>query len=145
MRALLQRVSAAQVKIDGQAVGTIDTGLLVLLGVDAGDDETTAAKLAQRTAEYRLFADAAGKMNRSLSECGGSLLVVPQFTLSADTRRGRRPSFASAASPHQAESLYEHFVSRCRERIATVETGRFGANMQVHSINDGPVTFLLRA
>lgn len=145
MKALVQRVTTASVKAEGKTVGEIGRGLLVLLGVDAGDLESVADKLADRVVEYRIFADNQDKMNLSLKDIDGDILVVSQFTLSADTRRGRRPSFSKAASPEQAEALYEHFVDRCRKHLSRVETGIFAADMQVSLVNDGPVTFLLEA
>lgn len=143
MRALLQRVSSARVEVTGEIVGSIDRGLLVLLGVAREDGVADAERLARRTLELRIFPDDDKPMNRSLVDVDGELLVVSQFTLCADTRRGRRPGFSTAALPEQAEPLYEHFVACCREAGATTATGRFGADMQVHLVNDGPVTLLL--
>jgi D-tyrosyl-tRNA(Tyr) deacylase len=143
MRAVLQRVSQAEVTIDGAAVGRIGRGFVVLLGVAEGDTEQDAAFLADRTLGLRVFADAADKMNLALDKVGGELLVVSQFTLLADTSAGRRPSFTRAAPPDEARRLYEHFVSLARERDVKVETGRFGASMQVTITNDGPVTIIL--
>jgi D-aminoacyl-tRNA deacylase len=147
MRALLQRVSEAGVTVDGQEIGAIGRGLLILLGVAAGDGEAEAAWLADKALNLRIFpdadADAAKPMNRSVLDVGGGVLVVSQFTLTADTTRGNRPGFSTAAPPQLAEALYEHFVAHVRARCEHVVTGRFGANMQVRLTNDGPVTFLL--
>ncbi|TVS17009.1 MAG: D-tyrosyl-tRNA(Tyr) deacylase [Gammaproteobacteria bacterium] len=143
MRALLQRAGSARVEVAGEVVGAIERGLLVLLGVARDDVMADAERLARRTLALRIFPDADKPMNRSLTDVGGALLVVSQFTLSADTSRGRRPGFSTAAPPEQALPLYEHFVGCCRERGVVVATGRFGAAMQVHLVNDGPVTFLL--
>jgi len=143
MRACVQRVVAARVEIDGEVVGRIGPGLLVFLGVAQGDDEAAAVALADKIANLRVFEDAEGKMNRSLVQAGGSLLVVSQFTLLGDCRHGRRPSFALAAVPDVAERLYEHFVATARGLVTVVETGRFRAMMQVSLTNDGPVTLLL--
>jgi D-tyrosyl-tRNA(Tyr) deacylase len=144
MIGLLQRVSEARVAVDGEIVGEIGTGLLVLVGVERGDDEAQAERLLERLLGYRIFADAEGKMNRSLRDIGGDLLLVPQFTLPADTRKGMRPSFTPAAPPTEGERLFEALVAQAREQHALVATGRFGAHMQVSLINDGPVTFWLR-
>jgi D-tyrosyl-tRNA(Tyr) deacylase len=143
MRAVLQRASEARVTVEDQTVGAIGRGLLVLLGVEEGDGEQDAAQLAKKTAELRLFEDGEGKMNLSVEEIGGEVLVVSQFTLAADCRKGRRPGFSRAAAPETANALYEHFVALLRERGLTVATGRFQAMMQVALVNDGPVTFLL--
>jgi D-tyrosyl-tRNA(Tyr) deacylase len=143
MRAVLQRVSKAEVEIDGLVVGRISRGFVVLLGVAQGDTERDAALLAQRTLGLRVFADAEGRMNLALDKVGGELLVISQFTLLADTSAGRRPSFTRAAPPDEARRLYEHFISLARESGAKVETGRFGAMMQVTLTNDGPVTIIL--
>jgi len=145
MRALLQRVSRASVTVDGEVTGAIERGLLVLLGVEKGDDAPTAVRLAARTAGLRIFPDADDKMNLSLLDLGGAggLLVISQFTLAADTRKGRRPGFTTAAPPAEAEPLYERFAQAVRDAGVAVETGRFGADMQVELLNDGPVTFLL--
>lgn len=145
MKALIQRVSQAQVEVAGKVVGAIDRGLLVLLGVERDDDEARAERLLDRLLRYRVFADEAGRMNRSLTDIGGGLLVVSQFTLVADTRSGLRPSFSSGAPPALGEALYEHLVARARERHPQVACGRFGADMQVSLVNDGPVTFLLES
>lgn len=143
MRAVLQRVARAQVKVDGQTVGAIGRGLLVLLGVEQGDEAQDAELLAKKSAELRLFEDDAGKMNRSVEDIGGEVLVVSQFTLAADCRKGRRPGFSGAAPPEVANELYEHYVALLRQRGLTVATGQFQAMMQVSLTNDGPVTFLL--
>lgn len=144
MRVVLQRVTEASVAIDGQLVGRIDSGLLVLLGIEEADDTTDADWLAQKICGLRIFSDDEGKMNRDLTETGGRLLVVSQFTLHAATKKGQRPSFIRAARPEKAIPLYEYFVQRCASVSNTiVETGRFGASMQVSLINDGPVTILI--
>ncbi len=143
MDALLQRVTQASVDVGGTRIATIASGLLVFVGVFPQDSAEVAQSLADRTLDLRIFADAAKPMNRSVVDVGGEVLVVSQFTLAANTRKGRRPSFDSAAPPEQARSLYEVFVERVRFRLGAVATGRFGADMQVALINDGPVTFLL--
>ena len=143
MRAILQRVSRAEVRIEGRTVGRIGRGFVVLLGVAKDDSEADAAFIADRTIGMRVFADDAGKMNLALDAVGGALLVVSQFTLLADTESGRRPSFIRAAPPEEARRLYEHFVSLARERNVKVETGEFGAMMEVDLVNDGPVTIIL--
>lgn len=143
MIGLLQRVTGAAVTVDGDTVGRIGRGLLVLLGVQKGDGTVEADRLLERIVTYRVFDDDAGRMNRSLLDVGGELLVVSQFTLVADTRTGTRPGFSTAASPADGERLYEHFVAAARRRVAVVATGRFGAAMQVSLVNDGPVTFSL--
>ncbi len=144
MIALLQRVSMAQVVIDSVTVGAIGRGLLVLLGVEAGDTVAEADRLLERLLNYRMFSDDAGKMNLSLRDVGGGLLLVPQFTLAADTRKGLRPGFSTAAPPEQGRVLFEHVVTQAQCTHAQVATGRFGADMQVTLINDGPVTFWLQ-
>ena len=144
MIALLQRVSQARVEVDGATVGAIEAGLLVLLCAERGDSEKEADALLSKLLAYRVFADAAGKMNRSLSDVAGGLLLVPQFTLAADTNSGTRPSFTPAASPQDGLRLFEHVVRRARERHGMVQTGQFGADMQVSLTNDGPVTFWLQ-
>lgn len=144
MIALLQRVSMAQVAIDGATVAAIGRGLLVLLGVEAGDSTAEADRLLDRVLNYRVFSDPAGKMNLSLRDVGGGLLLVPQFTLAADTRKGLRPGFSTAAPPEQGRVLFEHVVTQARRAHAQVATGRFGADMQVSLTNDGPVTFWLQ-
>ncbi len=143
MKVLLQRVSRAAVRVDGRRVTDIGRGLLVLLGVERGDAEADADYLADKTAELRIFRDEQGRMNRSVEEVQGEVLVVSQFTLAASTRRGRRPSYSRAADPRAAESLYERFMKRLRERGVTVASGVFQAMMEVELINDGPVTILL--
>lgn len=145
MRALLQRVAEAAVTVSGRRVAAIGQGLLVFVGVQRADGDAEAQRLAERTLAARLFTDAQGAMNRSVKEIGGAVLVVSQFTLAADTRRGNRPSFAAAAAPAVARPLYERFVEVLRHGAAQVETGEFGADMQVSLVNDGPVTVLLEA
>ena len=144
MIGLIQRVSEAGVKVDGKVVGQIGRGLLVLLGVEKGDDEAGARRLLERILTYRVFPDMDGKMNLSLADIGGELLLVPQFTLAADTRKGTRPSFSSAAPPEQGNTLFEYIVRVACERHTKVETGVFGADMKVSLVNDGPVTFWLQ-
>jgi len=143
MRVVVQRVNSASVRVDGDVVGSVKRGALVLLGVLEGDSEREANQLAEKVAGFRYFSDEEGRMNLSIGEVGGSLLVVSQFTLAADGRKGRRPSFDKAAPPLEAESLYEHFVSALRSQGVVVETGNFGAMMEVELVNDGPVTFVL--
>jgi len=145
MIALIQRVSEASVSVDGVRVGAIGEGLLALVGVQPGDDSAAVERMAARLTAYRVFSDARGRMNLGLAEAGGGLLLVSQFTLAADTRSGLRPSFSSAAAPDEARRLFDALVAACRTRLALVETGRFGAHMQVALVNDGPVTFLLQA
>jgi D-tyrosyl-tRNA(Tyr) deacylase len=144
MIGLLQRVSSASVTVDGAVIGTIGRGLMVLVCAEKGDTEREADALLTKLLGYRVFPDEAGKMNRSLADVEGGLLLVPQFTLAADTRSGTRPSFSPAAAPADGRRLFEHAVRRARERHAIVETGQFGADMQVALTNDGPVTFWLR-
>lgn len=143
MKLLLQRVRGARVEVEGEIVGAIDQGLLVLVGIEPQDDAATLAKGLQRLLSYRVFGDAAGKMNLSLRDVDGGLLLVSQFTLAADTRSGLRPSFSSAAPPAQGLALFEQLVALARQQHSQVASGRFGADMQVHLVNDGPVTFLL--
>ncbi|KTT05302.1 D-tyrosyl-tRNA(Tyr) deacylase [Pseudomonas oryzihabitans] len=143
MKALLQRVTRASVEVEGATVGAIGPGLLVFVGIEPQDDEAACARMLKRLLEYRVFADAEQRMNLSLQDVGGGLLLVSQFTLAADTRSGRRPSFSTAAPPAQGERLFGHLVSLARDLRPEVQTGRFGADMQVSLINDGPVTFLL--
>jgi len=143
MRAILQRVSRAAVHVSGQTVASIDTGLCVLLGVGQCDSEFDARQLADRAVRLRIFEDDSGRMNRSLLDVGGALLVVSQFTLYGDARRGRRPSFTEAMEPEGARRLYEIFCDACRETGVEVQTGIFRADMQVEIVNDGPVTILL--
>ena len=143
MRAVLQRVSRASVTVNEEVVGAIGQGIMVLLGVAQGDTDQDALFLARKTAELRMFEDDQGKMNRSVEEIGGSVLVVSQFTLLADCRKGRRPGFSAAAPPDEANRLYEVFVAALRGRGLVVATGVFQAEMQVALVNNGPVTFLL--
>lgn len=145
MIALIQRVRRAHVEADGEVIGRIDAGLLALVAVQPDDGEAQAQRLLQRVLGYRVFGDAAGRMNRSLAETGGGLLLVSQFTLAADTRKGMRASFTTAAPPALAERLFAHLLEQARARHAPVAGGRFGADMQVHLVNDGPVTFWLEA
>jgi D-tyrosyl-tRNA(Tyr) deacylase len=146
MLALIQRVTQARVEVDGDTVGAIGPGLLALVGIQPGDGDAQIARMAQRLLGYRLFADAQGKMNQSLADTGGGLLLVSQFTLAADTSSGMRPGFSTAAPPELAEPLFARLVQTCRnEHAGRVETGRFGAHMVVSLVNDGPVTFLLRS
>jgi len=145
MIALIQRVLNAHVEVDGETTGRIDAGLLALVAVEPGDGEAQTQRLLDRLLGYRVFADAAGKMNRSLSDSGGGLLLVPQFTLAADTNTGMRPSFTSAATPEQGRRWFERLVELAKTRHSPVEIGRFGAHMQVSLVNDGPVTFWLNA
>jgi D-tyrosyl-tRNA(Tyr) deacylase len=144
MIGLLQRVKEASVTVDGEAVGAIGRGLLVLVCAEKGDTEREADALLNKLLGYRVFSDDAGKMNRSVVDVEGGLLLVPQFTLAADTRSGTRPSFSPAAAPDDGRRLFNYAVRRARERHAIVETGCFGADMQVALVNDGPVTFWLR-
>ncbi|AYH50077.1 MULTISPECIES: D-aminoacyl-tRNA deacylase [Dickeya] len=144
MIALIQRVSGASVTVEGAVIGEIDHGLLVLLGIEQGDDEQKAARLCEKVIGYRIFSDDNGKMNLNVQQAGGSLLVVSQFTLAADTQKGMRPSFSRGAAPAEADRLYQYFVGQCRERGLTTETGRFAADMKVSLVNDGPVTFWLQ-
>ncbi len=145
MKALIQRVSHAQVVVAGEIIGAIDQGLLVLLGVEAGDSEQDCQKLAEKVVRYRVFSDEQGKMNLNVQQAGGSLLVVSQFTLAADTRSGLRPSFTPAAAPAIAKAYYENFCQYCQTLGLTVATGRFAADMQVSLTNAGPVTFMLES
>ena len=146
MLALIQRVTRASVVVDGGTVGEIDAGLLALVAVEPGDGEAQVARLAERLLGYRVFADDAGRMNRALADTGGGLLLVSQFTLAADTRSGMRPGFSTAMPPPEAERIFAALLDKCREiHPPGVETGRFGAHMAVSLVNDGPVTFLLRA
>lgn len=143
MRAIIQRVKEARVDVDGETVGKIGEGMLVLLGAEKDDSGVDTEYLAEKILTLRIFEDGEGKMNLSVSDTGGSLLVVSQFTLYGDCRKGRRPSFDKAAPPEVAEALYEEFVSKLRARGARVETGRFRAMMDVHLVNWGPVTLML--
>ena len=144
MISLLQRVSEARVDIDGQTVGAIGPGLLVLVCAEPDDTEAVGEKLLAKILKLRIFSDEAGKMNRSVQDVGGGLLIVSQFTLAADTKSGKRPGFTGAAPPARGEALYEAFVKAARAQHLLVHTGRFGADMKVHLINDGPVTIPLR-
>ncbi|MFS2025942.1 D-aminoacyl-tRNA deacylase [Massilia sp. GER05] len=144
MIGLLQRVGEASVTVDGEVTGAIGRGLMVLVCAEKGDTEREADALLAKLLTYRVFADDAGKMNRSVTDVAGGLLLVPQFTLAADTRSGTRPSFSPAAAPEDGRRLFDHVVRQARERHGIVETGRFGADMKVALINDGPVTFWLR-
>jgi len=141
--ALLQRVCEARVDVSGRCIASIGQGILALIGVQAGDNEDTAEQFTARIINYRLFADDQGKMNLSLLDIKGGLLLVPQFTLAANTRKGRRPSFTSAAPPAIGESVFQSMLDFARNSYARVESGVFGADMAVHLINDGPVTFIL--
>ena len=143
MRALVQRVSRASVRVDGEATGAIENGFLVLLGVTHGDDEAVADALARKVAGLRVFEDAHGKMNLDLAATGGAMLCVSQFTLYGSVRKGRRPSFTEAAEPERAEALYERFCAAVEGKGVRCERGRFGAHMEVESVNDGPVTLLI--
>ncbi len=143
MRVLLQRTTAASVRVAGEVVGEIDRGLVILVGIGPEDTKATADQMAQKSAELRLFRDDAGRTNRSLLDTGGGALVISQFTLYADTRRGRRPGFTGAAPPDEAERLYERFADALRGLGVTVATGRFGAEMAVELVNDGPFTIWL--
>jgi D-tyrosyl-tRNA(Tyr) deacylase len=144
MIALLQRVSQASVVVDGNTIGAIDAGLMVLLCAERGDTEREADALLAKLLGYRVFSDAAGKMNLSVTDVGGGLLLVPQFTLAADTKSGTRPSFTPAAKPEDGLRLFDYAVRQARTRHAIVETGQFGADMKVSLTNDGPVTFWLQ-
>lgn len=144
MIGLLQRVTAAQVVVEGAVVGAIDAGLMVLVCAEKGDTEKEADALLGKLLSYRVFSDDAGKMNRSVTDVAGGLLLVPQFTLAADTRSGTRPSFSPAAAPADGQRLFDHFVRQARGRHGIVATGQFGADMKVTLTNDGPVTFWLQ-
>jgi len=145
MLSLIQRVTSASVSVDAAVVGEIGAGLLAFVGMEPGDNDMQIARMVERLLGYRVFADAEGRMNRSLADTGGGLLLVSQFTLAADTRSGMRAGFASAAPPSEAERGFNQLVAICRQKHAgRVETGRFGAHMTVSLVNDGPVTFLLR-
>lgn len=145
MKALIQRVRRASVEVEGEIVGRIDHGLLALVGVEKHDDAAAVEKLLHKLLHYRVFSDAEGKMNQNLQQVSGGLLLVSQFTLAADTRKGLRPSFSSAAPPAQGEALFNLLVSQAQAAWPRVATGEFGADMQVALINDGPVTFLLES
>lgn len=143
MKALIQRVSGARVEVAGECVGEIGPGLLVLLGLDKGDDEPAALRMLEKLLAYRVFPDEQGRMNCSVVDVAGGVLLVSQFTLSADTRKGLRPSFSGAMPPAEAEQLYDYTLQALRERHPQVAAGQFGADMQVSLTNDGPVTFML--
>jgi len=145
MLGLIQRVKQARVDVNDETVGEIQTGLLLLLGVEKDDDQSCADALLKKVLAYRVFADDEGKMNLNVQQAGGGLLVVSQFTLAADTRKGLRPSFSSAAPPALAEQLYDYFVEQAQQLYSPVATGEFAADMQVSLTNDGPVTFMLRS
>jgi len=145
MIGLLQRVTRASVTVEGEVVGEIGRGILVLVGVQKGDDERRADRLLERLLGYRVFPDEAGRMNLSLRDIGGGLLLVPQFTLAADTRKGTRAGFSTAAPPEEGRRLFEHLLVQARARYPDVASGRFGADMQVALVNDGPVTFWLES
>jgi D-tyrosyl-tRNA(Tyr) deacylase len=142
---LLQRVTTASVSIGGSVIGEIGAGLLVLVAVHRDDTAKDIARLAERILAYRVFPDAEGRMNRSVSDTGGGLLLVPQFTLAADTKKGTRASFTRAAAPDMGREYFDRLVSACRAGLEQVETGEFGADMQVSLVNDGPVTFWLES
>lgn len=144
MIGLLQRVAGAAVEADGREIARIGPGLLVLVGVERGDDEATAERLLERLAGYRVFADGEGRMNLSVTDTGGGLLLVPQFTLAADTAKGQRPGFSRAAPPAEAERLFGFMAKRAEKRVPGTQSGRFGAHMRVSLVNDGPVTFWIR-
>lgn len=144
MISLIQRVTSASVEVGGETVGAIDGGLLALVAVEPGDGETQAKRMCDRLLGYRVFADDQGRMNRSLAEIGGGLLLVPQFTLAADTRKGMRPSFTTAATPGEGKRWFDRLVELVRAAHPGVATGRFGAHMQVRLVNDGPVSFWLK-
>ena len=143
MKCLLQRVTAASVSVAGSVIGEIERGILVFVGIEPSDTSLTIARTAERMLNYRLFSDAAGKMNLNVAQAGGAILLISQFTLAADTSSGNRPGFSTAAPPEQARALFEELASTLRIGPVPIETGCFGADMQVHLINDGPVTFLL--
>ncbi|MGH8203093.1 MAG: D-aminoacyl-tRNA deacylase [Steroidobacteraceae bacterium] len=144
MIGLLQRVDRASVEVDGGEIARIGKGILVLVGVERGDDEATAERLLERLVSYRVFADMEGRMNLSVIDAGGSLLLVPQFTLAADTAKGLRPGFSRASAPGDAERLFGYMAKRAEKRLPGAQSGRFGAHMRVSLINDGPVTFWIR-
>ena len=145
MRVVLQRVKHASVHVDGQETGSIGQGFLILLGVSDTDDESIADKMADKICKLRIFEDENGKTNLSLADVGGELLVISQFTLYADCKKGNRPSFVKAGAPDMAERLYEHFMDRCRNYVDVVEKGQFGAEMKVELLNDGPFTLMLES
>jgi D-tyrosyl-tRNA(Tyr) deacylase len=141
--AVIQRVTRAEVTVAGESVGKIDRGILALIAIEKGDTEAQAVRLAERILGYRIFGDAEDKMNLNVTDVSGGVLLVSQFTLAADTRKGMRPSFTPAADPETGKRLFDYFVEKVRARHSPVETGRFGANMQIELVNDGPVTFTL--
>ena len=145
MIALIQRVLHAHVEIEARTVGSIEHGVLALIGVERDDTHASADRLLERVLTYRIFADEAGRMNRSLADVRGGLLLVPQFTLAADTRQGTRPGFSTAAAPEVARALFDHLIERARARHAPLGAGEFGAHMRVSLVNDGPVTFWLQS
>lgn len=145
MIALLQRVTEANVRVNNETVGSIDKGLLILLGIERNDSEQQADRLVERFIGYRIFSDAEDKMNLSVLDIGGGILLVPQFTLAADTQKGMRPGFSSAASPEEGERLFDYVVAKTKTHCDNVRTGVFGADMKVSLVNDGPVTFWLQA
>ena len=145
MKCLIQRVTEATVRVDGEVLGQIGPGLLVLAGVEKGDDQARVERMVERLLGYRVFTDHQGKMNLSVSDVDGGLLVVSQFTLAADTRKGTRPSFSSAAEPGAAKALFDLLLDRLSASHAKVATGRFGADMQISLVNDGPVTFMIES
>lgn len=144
MIALIQRVSEAAVHVNGKVIGEIGTGILALVGVEKGDTEKQAERLLERVLSYRIFPDAQDRMNRDVRQAGGNLLLVSQFTLAANTRKGNRASFTPAAPPDEGERLFDYFVNRARLELPDTQTGRFGADMQVRLVNEGPVTFWLQ-
>lgn len=144
MIALIQRVSEASVHVNGKTVGEISRGILALVGVEKNDSEAQADRLLQRVLSYRIFPDSEGRMNLDVQQAGGSVLLVPQFTLAANTRKGNRPSFTSAAPPDEGKRLFDYFVEQARQSLQHTATGEFGADMKVHLVNDGPVTFWLQ-
>ena len=144
MLAVIQRVTRAEVRVDNESMGRIERGILALVAVERGDTQTQGERLAERILGYRIFGDAEGKINLCVREVGGGVLLVSQFTLAADTRKGMRPSFTPAADPDTGRRLFDDFVARMRAKHAPVATGRFGADMRVELVNDGPVTFILR-
>jgi len=144
MLALIQRVTSSNVVVEGEVIGEINQGVLALIGIEKGDSRADARRLCERLLGYRIFPDDQDKMNLSVSAINGGLLLVPQFTLAADTQKGTRPSFSSAENPTVSKQLFEYFCDYCAKQYATVETGRFGADMKVSLCNDGPVTFMLQ-
>ena len=143
MKALIQRVTSASVVVDGETIGEIDQGILLFLGVEKHDDALLAERMLNKILKYRIFEDESGRMGKSLQDIEGGLLVVSQFTLAADTKKGTKPSFSSAASPEQGYSIYEYFVEKAQQSHGRIATGKFGADMKVSLLNDGPVTFML--